>query len=290
MLHTAPLLVDDIEDSSVLRRGQPVAHSISGVAQTFNSGNYVYFLALREIQKLNSPRAIEIYIDALIQLHRGQGMDVFWRDSLICPTEQEYLDMVANKTGALFGLAIDLLQVGSTVQADFTPLVQQFGMIFQICDDYLNLKSTSYLQKKVLCEDLIEGKFSFHIIHSICSNPSNWQLINVLKQKSQDEDLNQFAVSYMESTKTFEYIRTFVTSLKAEAMDMIGALEKQGLGENLGIRKILTRISLEDQWKDFERSRYAKFASGLLLQKIGYLTFYKSHWQTFSDQKVEVSS
>lgn len=246
MLHTASLLVDDIEDSSMLRRGQPVAHSIFGVAQTFNSGNYVYFLALREIQKLNHPQATEIYIDALIQLHRGQGMDVFWRDSLICPTEQEYLDMVANKTGALFGLAIDLLQLGSTVTADFTPLVQQFGMIFQICDDYLNLKSTSYLQKKGLCEDLTEGKFSFPIIHSIRVNPGNRQLINVLKQKSQDEDLKRFAVSYMETTKTFEYIRNFVRGLRVETSDMIGNLEKQGLGENLEIRKLLARMSLDD--------------------------------------------
>lgn len=245
MLHTASLLVDDIEDSSVLRRGQPVAHSIFGVAQTFNSGNYVYFLALREIQKLNNPRVNEIYIDALIQLHRGQGMDVFWRDSLICPTEQEYLDMVANKTGALFGLAINLLQLGSTVTAEFTPLVQQFGMIFQICDDYLNLKSTSYLQKKGLCEDLTEGKFSFPIIHSIRANPGNRQLINVLKQKSQDEDLKRFAVSYMETTKTFEYTRNFVRGLRVEASDMIDNLEKQGLGENLEIRKLLARMSLD---------------------------------------------
>jgi geranylgeranyl pyrophosphate synthase len=247
MLHNASLLVDDIEDSSVLRRGQPVAHSIFGVAQTFNSGNYVYFLALREIQKLNSPRAIDIYVNALIQLHRGQGMDVFWRDSLICPTEEEYLDMVANKTGALFCLAIDLLQLGSTVQVDLNPLVQQFGMIFQICDDYLNLKSTSYLEKKGLCEDLTEGKFSFPIIHSIRSNPGNRQLINVLKQKSQDEDLKRFAVSYMETTKTFEYIRGFVKSLTLEALDMIGDLEKQGLGENIHVRKILARMSLDDQ-------------------------------------------
>ncbi|KAJ5880891.1 Phyllocladan-16-alpha-ol synthase [Penicillium subrubescens] len=247
MLHNASLLVDDIEDSSVLRRGQPVAHSIFGVAQTFNSGNYVYFLALREIQKLNNPRAIDIYVNALIQLHRGQGMDVFWRDSLICPTEEEYLDMVANKTGALFCLAIDLLQLGSRVQVDLNPLVQQFGMIFQICDDYLNLKSTSYLEKKGLCEDLTEGKFSFPIIHSIRSNPGNRQLINVLKQKSQDEDLKRFAVSYMETTKTFEYIRRFVKSLTLEALDMIGDLEKQGLGENIHVRKILARMSLDDQ-------------------------------------------
>ena len=247
MLHTASLLVDDIEDSSVLRRGQPVAHSIYGVAQTFNSGNYVYFLALREIYKLNDPRAIEIFVEALIQLHRGQGMDVFWRESLICPTEQEYLDMVANKTGALFCLAVDLLQLGSPVKADFTPLIQQFGMIFQICDDYLNLKSTSYLQKKGLCEDLTEGKFSFPIIHSIRANPSNRQLINVLKQKPQDEELKRFAVAYMESTNTFEYIRGFVATLKAEASEMIVSLEKQGLGENLAVRKILARMSLDEE-------------------------------------------
>ena len=43
-LHTASLLVDDIEDNSRVRRGQPVAHSIFGIAQTINSANYVYFL------------------------------------------------------------------------------------------------------------------------------------------------------------------------------------------------------------------------------------------------------
>ncbi|KAJ5963591.1 Phyllocladan-16-alpha-ol synthase [Penicillium vulpinum] len=245
MLHTASLLVDDIEDSSLLRRGQPVAHSIFGTAQTFNSGNYVYFLALREIQKLNSPRAIEIYIDALIHLHRGQGMDVFWRDSLICPTEEDYLDMVSNKTGALFSLAIELLQIGSPVQVDLVPLVRLFGIIFQICDDYLNLKSPSYLQKKGLCEDLTEGKFSFPIIHSIRSNPANRQLINVLKQKPRDEDIKRYAVAYMETTGTFEYTRNFVATLKAEAYEMIDDLEKQGLGENLAIRKLLARLSVD---------------------------------------------
>ncbi|KAJ9485074.1 hypothetical protein VN97_g8290 [Penicillium thymicola] len=245
MLHTASLLVDDIEDSSLLRRGQPVAHSIFGTAQTFNSGNYVYFLALREIHKLRSPRAIEIYIDALIHLHRGQGMDVFWRDSLICPTEEDYLDMVSNKTGALFCLAIELLQIGSLVQVDLVPLVRLFGIIFQICDDYLNLKSPTYLQKKGLCEDLTEGKFSFPIVHSIRSNPTNRRLINVLKQKPRDDDIKRYALAYMETTNTFEYTRDFVSNLKAEALEMIEALEKQGLGENLAIRKLLARLSVD---------------------------------------------
>jgi geranylgeranyl pyrophosphate synthase len=48
-----------------------------------------------------------------LRLHRGQGLDLCWRDSLTCPTEEEYLEMVANKTGGLFRLAIKLMQMES---------------------------------------------------------------------------------------------------------------------------------------------------------------------------------
>ena len=52
----------------------------------------------------------EINVDELINLHRGQGMDLFWRDSLTCPTEEEYIEMVNNKTGGLLRLAVKLMQ------------------------------------------------------------------------------------------------------------------------------------------------------------------------------------
>lgn len=117
MLHTASLLVDDVEDSSQLRRGVPVAHNIFGTAQTINSANYVYFCALRELQKLPSPKAVEIYTDELLNLHRGQGMDLYWRDTLTCPSEGDYLKMVRNKTGGLFRLAVKLMQAESSSKA-----------------------------------------------------------------------------------------------------------------------------------------------------------------------------
>lgn len=98
----------------MLRRGVPVANSIFGTAQTINSANYVYFLALGELSKLNTPKMIDIYTEELINLHRGQGMDLFWRDSLTCPSEADYLEMVSNKTGGLFRLAIKLMQAASS--------------------------------------------------------------------------------------------------------------------------------------------------------------------------------
>lgn len=44
--------MDDVEDNSELRRGEPVAHTIYGVPQTINTANYVYFQAVQELLKL----------------------------------------------------------------------------------------------------------------------------------------------------------------------------------------------------------------------------------------------
>jgi len=90
-----------------------VAHSIFGIAQTINSANNAYFLAQHELHKLCDPMAMKIFTEELLRLHHGQGMDLYWRDSLTCPTEKDYLAMVTNKTGGLFRLGIKLMQIAS---------------------------------------------------------------------------------------------------------------------------------------------------------------------------------
>ncbi|XXH03847.1 hypothetical protein Hte_010253 [Hypoxylon texense] len=241
MLHTASLLVDDVEDNSVLRRGLPVTHSIFGTAQTLNSANYVYFCALQELQKLKNPKAVSVYTEELLNLHRGQGMDLFWRDTLTCPTEEEYLEMVGNKTGGLFRLAIKLMQAESGALIDCVPLVNLLGIIFQIQDDYRNISSPEYGQNKGFCEDLTEGKFSFLIIHSIRSNPSNLQLLNILKQKTKDDEVKRYAVKYMESTGSFEYTKKVLAVLTERARKMADEID-EGKGKSTGIHKILDKL------------------------------------------------
>lgn len=245
MLHTASLLIDDVEDNSLLRRGLPVAHSLFGVPQTINSANYVYFYALEELQKLNNKEVISVYAEELLNLHRGQGMDLFWRDTLTCPTEDEYLEMVGNKTGGLFRLGIKLMQAESraTKKVDCVPLVNLIGLIFQIRDDYQNLHSTEYSENKGLAEDLTEGKFSFPVIHSIRSDPGNLQLINILKQRTNDEEVKRYAVKYMESTGTFEYTLKVLDVLIERARKVIEDIDNsRGEGRNQGIEAILDRM------------------------------------------------
>lgn len=105
-------------------------------------------------------------------------MEIHWRDTYHCPTEAEYLTMVSLKTGGLFGFGVKLLQIFSTNRQDFSRIIYLLGIIFQIRDDYSNLKSSEYTENKSFCEDLTEGKFSFPIVNAIKSHPHDNTLMS----------------------------------------------------------------------------------------------------------------
>ncbi|KAJ9105247.1 hypothetical protein QFC21_001613 [Naganishia friedmannii] len=84
------------------------------------------------------------HLEELINLHRGQGLDLFWRDSL----------------------------------TDYVPLVNLISILFQIRDDYMNLESTEYGGNKGYCEDLTEGKFSFPVVHAVRNSEGDRQILS----------------------------------------------------------------------------------------------------------------
>lgn len=230
MLHNASLLMDDVEDDAQMRRGIPVAHKIYGVPQTINSANYVYFLAYKELFALRAAgqsheRLDEIVNEEFLNLHRGQGIEMFWRDSLQCPTEDEYISMVQNKTGGLLRLAIKLMMAKSSSTVDYVPLVDLIGIYFQIRDDYMNLQSDQYSVNKGFAEDLTEGKFSFPVVHAIRANQSNRQLINVLQKRPSTPTTKRYAIDYMENiTASFEYTRGVLRTLDRQTREEIDRL------------------------------------------------------------------
>ncbi|KAI3403276.2 BTS1 [Candida oxycetoniae] len=128
-LHNASLLIDDIEDESLFRRGKPAAHIEFGTPLTINCGNLVYFEAFDNAYKLwrekngNSEKLVElfaIFTQEMKNLHKGQGDDIYWRDNLTSlselPSMMEYFQMAKNKTGGLFRLSIKLMALFSPVE------------------------------------------------------------------------------------------------------------------------------------------------------------------------------
>lgn len=89
---------------------------------------------------------------------------------------------------------------------------------------------------------MTEGKFSFPIIHSIRMDPSNRQLLNILKQRSNSVELKQFALQLLEKTDTFNYCRQFLEVLEIEARQEIKLL-----GGNRMLEKIMDVLSIKSE-------------------------------------------
>lgn len=197
-------------------------------------------MAQQELEQLTNPFAFSIFTEELVNLHRGQGMELHWRDSLYCPSEEEYIKMIGNKTGGLFRLAVRLMQGESSSKSDYAPLVETLGILFQVRDDYQNLQSDIYSKNKGYCEDISEGKFSYPIIHSIRSQPGDHRLLSILKQHSEDVMVKQYAVEYIRSTGSFAYCQQKIAFLLQQAREELVALDgKQNGGQMRAILELL---------------------------------------------------
>lgn len=79
-----------------------------------------------------------VFIECILELHRGQGMELYWRDKFICPSEGNYFEMIRKKTGGLYLLGIRLMQLLSNNCYDLNELTLSFGELAQIRNDYMN--------------------------------------------------------------------------------------------------------------------------------------------------------
>ena len=43
-----------------------------------------------------------LFLGEILSLHQGQGLEIYWRDHLSCPSEEEYIDMVVKSRFFLF--------------------------------------------------------------------------------------------------------------------------------------------------------------------------------------------
>ena len=256
MLHTASLLIDDVEDRSELRRGERAAHLVYGEASTINSANYIYFSAMALLRRTRNPDVIQIFEEEILNLHRGQGLELYWRDrcgllpSFLSPSEEEYISMVNNKTGGLLRMAIRLMQALSPIptKTDYVPLANMLGILFQIRDDYMNLASTQYCKEKGFCEDLTEGKFSFPIIHGILKRDlRSSRLREILLLKTDDVRLKVEACDIMRALGSLKY-----TVKVVQQLDRICRKEVQTLCGNTSLIKILDRLCIESDNTDID--------------------------------------
>ena len=109
IIHNASLVVDDIQDNSLLRRNNPCAHIKYGMPLSINAGYYSFFKSLYEIQNNFDEKTSRKITEYICFVHEGQGMDIYYTQNKIIPDIKEYEKMMIYKTGYAFIMNLDLL-------------------------------------------------------------------------------------------------------------------------------------------------------------------------------------
>lgn len=286
-LHGASLLIDDIEDDSTFRRGQPCAHITCGLPATINSGNLMYFTAMQRAltnlptylestdndsaQAVFRSQLLDIFMDEMINLHVGQGFDIYWRDNFLdvmnsgLPSIEEYLEVVMHKTGGLFRLAVRMLSLFADGMAPNTRLPNKLvqiasllGIVYQIRDDYINLADEEYAELKgSTCEDLIEGKMSLPILYTLIHQGESSPLFQLYREAKSPEE-RRADVGRLEAVSKFiadsgalDYSYSILQEYVQKAKALI---ESEGDDSSNILSDILTKLSIVGT----ERKRPAK--------------------------------
>ncbi|CCH57861.1 hypothetical protein TBLA_0A00600 [Henningerozyma blattae CBS 6284] len=251
ILHNSSLLIDDIEDSSETRRGDVSSYIKFGIPMTINSANYMYFAAMQVLQDIAEFKHHDNHVDVhllkdlmvifneeMLNLHRGQGLDIFWRENIpdIIPDESMYFNMVMNKTGGLFRLTVRIMErlckdlKYRNGECTLVPLSNLLGILYQLRDDYQNLTDPKMFAAKGFADDISEGKLSFPIIHglkyesmlNITNNTDNTPLLDMILKKPMEKEKKLEVISYLRDiSRSLEYT-------EHEIMKLTGIIKNNG--------------------------------------------------------------
>jgi geranylgeranyl diphosphate synthase type I len=241
VVHNGTLVIDDIEDSSELRRGKPCTYKIFQIDIAVNVGNAMYYLPLLPLMaqraKLTAEMqrdVYEVYVQEMINLSMGQAMDIAWHRGIANADklgEEDYLQMCAYKTGTLARMAA---KMAALLAGANKPLVEKLGrfaesigVAFQMQDDVLDLTGQEFAKKKGgVGQDITEGKRSLMVIYTLkkANSADKQRLIELLNMHTSDQKLRDEAISLMQKYGAIEHVKRTAERLVEESWSEVDKL------------------------------------------------------------------
>jgi len=166
MVHEASLLHDDILDDCALRRGEASLAARAGAAAALVEGDHLLTSAYRVAASTGSLAFVECFSRAVERTVAGEKAQA--RAAGRWLTEAEYREIIAGKSGELFGCAASLaahLRSDPAAAARDQALGARTGEIYQMVDDFLDLCPSARLGKPPLL-DLRQRKWTWPLAES----------------------------------------------------------------------------------------------------------------------------
>ncbi len=170
--HNYTLLHDDLMDHAELRRGHETVHKRWDANTAILSGDSMLVLAYERMQQCE-PRHLKdvlaLFTETALEIGEGQqyDMDFEHRNDV---TEEEYIEMIRLKTSVLLACAVKmgaLLADAPSSDADrLYRFGEQFGLAFQLQDDYLDVYGDPKVFGKAIGGDILSNKKTYMLIQA----------------------------------------------------------------------------------------------------------------------------
>ena len=174
LIHRASLIHDDVIDHSCLRHNKPTINSKWGNAVSIALGDYLYSVAFELISECGNSDILRCISSATKAMCEGELLQVCERDNLDL-SKQRYILIVKNKTAALFAASC---QAGSLISGPnrlLSGVLKEyglnFGIAFQIIDDYLDLLGDEKSLGKSAGQDIKAGEITLPMLY-LLESPS----------------------------------------------------------------------------------------------------------------------
>ena len=216
-IHAYSLIHDDLPcmDNDKLRRGKASTHIKFGESTAVLAGNSLLIMAFEILTSSKLKINEKIKVDLVQKLSEssghlgiagGQYLDLSFEKKKV--SKNKIIDMEIKKTGKLFSFccavpAIIKKKKNKDIKF-FENIGANIGLLFQIADDLIDLKSSSKIAGKITGKDKKKGKAT---LISLLGHKNAVKYTSKIKSKIID-DLNKYKLNTSNLNQTLDYILT----------------------------------------------------------------------------------
>lgn len=221
IIHSSSLILDDIADASLTRRGNPCSHLIYGIPRAANASCAMTFFAFQLIQKEMFSLSTEtknLLYEVLLWEHYvtnlGSALDLGWvREKHNDISEEMYMQHILFRSCSYtYRHAARIGSIVGGADSRNLDIIYQYasllGLAFQLVDDILNLKPVLSSWGKTVGEDLTEGKRSLLVLYCLkkASQADRKRLLMILDGQVIDTQILNEAIIILTKYGSFNYV------------------------------------------------------------------------------------
>jgi octaprenyl-diphosphate synthase len=223
MIHNATLLHDDVIDEGQRRRGQATVNSLWGNESAVLLGDFLLSKVFRMCADLE-PQVAKIIASAAGRTCEGELKQIAQRENWQL-TEAEYLDIITEKSAALFSSCCCLGGFLSGADKAEVRMLSDFGLnfgiAFQIADDLLDIIGDEAKTGKTLGSDVDKNKLTLALIH----------LLSAMNEKDRIAVIDSLCnkagmVEILRSSGSLEYAYSRAQEFVAKAIAALAGLRE----------------------------------------------------------------